>query len=866
MKKHLLLLSVLALAVCMGLSSCGNDKTDNGGDPYNPENSKVAGTKWTLTNHDYDAGDDWVSTHDETYKIYFYSQTEGVFYYKSKYTASDTGTSRSEYVLHFTYNVRGGKVELDYINNPTSFSNMLEFSGDRISYVGMVFSKETIDSSDKIWLNTLRGATGSCRWYDDLKGGLYVNGKGDMADYSSFSDTPWSRNKWEPNYVEVADGVTSVGACAFANWSINEVNLPSSLKRIGAYAFAGSDISNVYMPDGITVIGDDAFADCKYLTKVYMPSKVEEIGAFAFNGCKSASLLHTKNLRRVGNGAFSGCEITQWTDSEVLEEIGNFAFTGCKFKKLVLPNSLVTIGHAAFGGSISEIHIGTGLAEVSGTPFYTTSTGSMYVNKNAPLELTADIVNELYVGNWTLYVPSGSKSVYSKAPYWKNFKSIVEESSLKGDGTETEGGNEGEEGENGDTTNQEEYDRMLAADPRRGPVASSFSGGTGTSSDPYLISSAAELRYLSDAVRGGDVFKNKYFKLTSDITINRKVLDSNGELCGNGEDLEQWIPIGRIFPSYFFCGIFDGDGHTVSGLYTKSSTSGLFGRLLGTVMNVTVRDSYISGKGDVGGIAGSVSRSHHSSTIPSSLSQYYSSSSIRQSITNCRSYATVKATDGSAGGILGSGHSSGSGSATKSDVLYVSECANFGNISSPIGVGGIIGSAVDKVKIKDCYNRGDIASAPILNVSSEIIFGRAGGIAGMLYDGIEIRNCINKGDVNFAGRDVGGICGLQFAGSSYINNCLNIADVSAEQDYGGLVGFMRSPCSTKNNYFLFIRDLPAIGGVSDSEVIRSYNVSMTEAELKSADFLTKLNKGVPSGCSKWKTGKDGYPILEWVEE
>ena len=70
----------------------------------------------------------------------------------------------------------------------------------------------------------------------------------------------------------------------------------------------------------------------------------------------------------------------------------------------------------------------------------------MYVNQNTPLELTDDIVENS--SKWTLYVPVGSKAAYSKAAYWKNFKSIRESSELAGDGTQPgeEDGGEDEPG------------------------------------------------------------------------------------------------------------------------------------------------------------------------------------------------------------------------------------------------------------------------------------------------------------------------------------------------------------------------------------------------------------------------------------
>lgn len=76
-------------------------------------------------------------------------------------------------------------------------------------------------------------------------------------------------------------------------------------------------------------------------------------------------------------------------------------------------------------------------------PFTTTAqTGRLYVNRGTPPSATQGLTpND---SKWTLYVPVGCKSAYQKAAVWKNFKSIVEESSLeKGDDYTDDGSGSG---------------------------------------------------------------------------------------------------------------------------------------------------------------------------------------------------------------------------------------------------------------------------------------------------------------------------------------------------------------------------------------------------------------------------------------
>ena len=92
-------------------------------------------------------------------------------------------------------------------------------------------------------------------------------------------------------------------------------------------------------------------------------------------------------------------------------------------------------------------------------------------------------------------------------------------------------------------------------------------------------------------------------KLTKDITINEGVLDSNGDLNTN-TTFDKWKPVGTL--NRPFIGTFDGDGHTIRGLYVNVNENyvGLFGCVGegGTVKNVTIADSYVYGKVNVGDI------------------------------------------------------------------------------------------------------------------------------------------------------------------------------------------------------------------------------------------------------------------------
>lgn len=68
---------------------------------------------------------------------------------------------------------------------------------------------------------------------------------------------------------------------------------------------------------------------------------------------------------------------------------------------------------------------------------------------------------------------------------------------------------------------------------------------------------------------------------------------------------QPWEPVGT--PDAPYSGVFDGGGHTISGLYVAPGhfCGGFFGRLVGTVVDVHICGT-VHGYGYVGGIAGMV--------------------------------------------------------------------------------------------------------------------------------------------------------------------------------------------------------------------------------------------------------------------
>lgn len=126
--------------------------------------------------------------------------------------------------------------------------------------------------------------------------------------------------------------------------------------------------------------------------------------------------------------------------------------------------------------------------------------------------------------------------------------------------------------------------------------------GEGTVEKPFKISNREELYWFARLVNGTlkdeekDVSANAI--LMNDITVNEGVLDAVNK--GQVSDFIEWEPIGTSnIGDNAYSGTFDGNKHTISGLYFNKPNSysvGLFGYIgaNGKISNVGVSDSYFN--------------------------------------------------------------------------------------------------------------------------------------------------------------------------------------------------------------------------------------------------------------------------------
>lgn len=195
------------------------------------------------------------------------------------------------------------------------------------------------------------GVSGNISWALD-NGVLTLSGTGRMNDYAA-GGAPWADLRDSIQSVRVAEGITTVGANAFAGCTaLTEVQLPESVTYIGAGAFSGcTALAGIELPETVVTLDDQAFSGCTALCEITLPAGLLGLGEAAFSGCRALTDISIPgNVEEIGRSAFSNCSQLSRVDiGDGVESIGAYAFSGCTaLNRVTVPDSVTEIGAWAF--------------------------------------------------------------------------------------------------------------------------------------------------------------------------------------------------------------------------------------------------------------------------------------------------------------------------------------------------------------------------------------------------------------------------------------------------------------------------------------------------------------------------------------
>lgn len=337
----------------------------------------------------------------------------------------------------------------------------------------------------------------------------------------------------------------------------------------------------------------------------------------------------------------------------------------------------------------------------------------------------------------------------------------------------------------------------------------------GTKDAVYEISNAGQLYWFAGLVNGtlSGVAQNKSANavLTADIVVNANVLKSDGTL--NEGTFKEWTPIATSASPY--TGIFDGQNHTISGLYFNQENSydvGLFGRNNGKIANAGILDSYFYGTSKVGGMCGN----NYTGTI-----------------SNCYNTGSVSGI-GTAGGVSGYNYTGS-----------ITNCYNTGNVSGSSGFVGGVSGYNSKGTIINSYNAGSVSGLEYV-----------GGVSGY-NDGGTITNCYNTGSSVSGSGYVGGVNGRN---QGTITNCYNTSSVSGKERYvGGVIGRNESNASITNCYYDSTIYTGNAIGANDGTTEKVEG--KTTEQFKTGEVTYLQQNGQPEEIWGQTIGTDTYPVL-----
>lgn len=340
------------------------------------------------------------------------------------------------------------------------------------------------------------------------------------------------------------------------------------------------------------------------------------------------------------------------------------------------------------------------------------------------------------------------------------------------------------------------YDFTVRADP--------LFSGSGTSSDPYLISSAEEL----NQIRNSQSTSNTYFKQTKDIDLS---------------SIDNWAAISP------FQGHYDGNGYKISNLkmsYTSNQQNfyqlGLFGSVTNSELkNIQLKDVNISSNnGYIGALAGQVQNTN--------ITDCNSTGSINVSADYSSNYNYGGFFVGGLVGFVFGINSQNTYVQNSSSTCSITSNYSFNNNDMDYGysilLGGLIGYNYNG-KVKNTYATGNM-TVTINNQNNQNYYyeNYVGGLIGYNYGTVE---------------------------NSYAANHFSLTGVANNVNYiGGLIGINQAQTNITSSYY--DKDLSGLSVITKG-------TPKSTAEMKSISTFSGWDSGI------WILNDGQYPLLKPVD-
>lgn len=333
----------------------------------------------------------------------------------------------------------------------------------------------------------------------------------------------------------------------------------------------------------------------------------------------------------------------------------------------------------------------------------------------------------------------------------------------------------------------------------------------------YVLKDAGDL-YGFAILSRNNTFEGKTIKLGADIEVNRGLATETGwdkNAVANGTDL-LWYPIGSS--SSYFNGTFDGQMHTISGIYLDASSAyqGLFSA---TADKAEIKNFYLK-------------------------NSYFVSRGSEQ-----------------LGSIVG--FARGSYDTIYSDAIVVSEGAN---IAAGM-IGGTAGSA--GVAMSNCWFDGSV----ICNVQKSYF----AGFIGRVQKDSTLTNCLNTGNIthNATGVTTNGTAGfvgqVTSAGKVTLTHSVNVGEITVQggASYGYFVGKADGTVIAENSHSYILKDLKLVYGIDngDSRWNTCGRYQMSQVSGLNALAQDKIGKLFTEKEARgyWSITKESFPVLTTFE-